>query len=135
MAVRSRAAKVGDRLVSSQFDNTISHGFAAAGEPGVAVCVLPGTELAFGAPVESRSLTLFQRLFRAAPVDDRKIVTFRQVNKDNPHTHHDALEFPDGSVVMLHDLKVGQEATVLQMPSAPRSAAEAEEQKRAEFVG
>jgi hypothetical protein len=21
---------------------------------------------------------------------------FRQINKDHPHTHHDALEFPDG---------------------------------------
>jgi hypothetical protein len=28
---------------------------------------------------------------------------FRQINKDNPHTHHDALEFPDGQIVLLTD--------------------------------
>ena len=39
---------------------------------------------------------------------------FRQVDKDNPHTHHDALEFPDGQMVLLNDLFEGQRATVLQ---------------------
>jgi hypothetical protein len=41
---------------------------------------------------------------------------FRQINKDNPTTHHDALEFPDGKIVLLNHLKVGQRAKVLQLP-------------------
>jgi hypothetical protein len=44
---------------------------------------------------------------------------FRQVNKDNPHTHHDALEFPDGQVALLTDLFEDQEATVLQLAAQP----------------
>ena len=50
--VASRAAKVGDLLVTTQFNNTITRGFAEVGEPNVAVCVLPGTELAFERDVE-----------------------------------------------------------------------------------
>ncbi len=46
-ATASRPAKVGDVLVSTSFPGTSTHGFAAVGEPGVAVCLLPGTELAF----------------------------------------------------------------------------------------
>jgi hypothetical protein len=45
-------------------------------------------------------------------------VVFRQINLDNPHTHHDALEFPDGEVVLLTFLMEGQQATVLQLPAA-----------------
>ena len=40
--VASRAAKVGDRLVTTQFEHTITRGFAEVGEPDVAVCILPG---------------------------------------------------------------------------------------------
>jgi hypothetical protein len=39
---------------------------------------------------------------------------------DNAVTHHDALEFPDGHVVLLTRLCVGQRATVLQLPAAAR---------------
>jgi hypothetical protein len=49
---------------------------------------------------------------------------FRQLNKDNPRTHHDALEFPDGKMVLLTDLVEGQEATVLQLPAQPVTASE-----------
>src|ERR1700685_1527092 len=48
----SRPAKVGDRLVSTKFANSIPRGFSAIGEPNVAVCVLPGTELVFDRDVE-----------------------------------------------------------------------------------
>ena len=51
------------------------------------------------------------------------------------HAHHDALELPDGKIVKLTVLAAGQLATVLQLPAAPKTAAEAEEQKRLEFVG
>jgi hypothetical protein len=60
---------------------------------------------------------------------------FRQVNKDNPHTHHDALEFPDGQIVRLTDVVEGEEATVLQLPAQPATAAEAKAQERVAHVG
>src|SRR6202043_1017215 len=50
--VASRPAKVGDKLVSTKFSNSITGGFAAVGEPNVAVCLLPGTEVAFEKEVE-----------------------------------------------------------------------------------
>ena len=43
--VANRPAKVGDKLVSSQFVNSFTRGFTEVGEPGVAVCLLPGPEL------------------------------------------------------------------------------------------
>jgi hypothetical protein len=46
-AMASRPAKVGETLVTTMFPRTSTRGFAAEGEPGVAVCLLPGTELAF----------------------------------------------------------------------------------------
>ena len=60
---------------------------------------------------------------------------FRQVNKDNPRAHHDALEFPDGQIVLLTDLFEHQEATVLQLPAQPATAAEAKAQERVAHVG
>ena len=60
---------------------------------------------------------------------------FRQINKDDPRTHHDALEFPNGQIVLLTDLFEGQEATVLQLPAQPATAAEAEVQERVAHVG
>ena len=46
--VRSRPAKVGDKLTTHHF-NTCTVGFAAPEDIETAVCVLPGTELAFEA--------------------------------------------------------------------------------------
>ena len=46
-----------------------------------------------------------------------RVGRFRQVNLDNPCTHHDAIEFPDGQIVLLTHLCVGQHATVLQLPA------------------
>ena len=60
---------------------------------------------------------------------------FRQVNKDNPLTHHDALEFPDGRMVLLTHLLEGQEATVLQLPAQPFTAAKIKAQERVRHVG
>ena len=60
---------------------------------------------------------------------------FRQVNKDNPRTHHDALEFPDGQIVLLTHVLEYQEATVLQLPAQPATAAEAKAQERVALVG
>jgi hypothetical protein len=59
---------------------------------------------------------------------------FRQVNRNNPCRHHDALEFPNGQTVLLTDLQEGHVATVLQLPAQPTTAVEAEAQKRVAFI-
>jgi hypothetical protein len=64
-----------------------------------------------------------------------KTAIFRQINKDKFAAHHDALEFPDGQIVLLTCLSEGQEATVLQLPAEPKTAAEAETQERTAYVG
>jgi hypothetical protein len=46
-AVASRPAKAGETLVTTSFYGTFTRGFAVKEEPGIAVCLLPGTELAF----------------------------------------------------------------------------------------
>ena len=129
--VASRPAKVGDKLVSTKFSNSITGGFAAVGEPNVAVCLLPGTEVAFEKEVEC----VFFSNWMPRKKLGGKVAQFRQVKKEQPHVHHDALEFPDGQIVLLTRLCVGQQATVLQLPAAPRTAEEAEEQKRVAVVG
>ncbi len=67
MHVASRSAKVGDKLVSTQFQNALTRGFAAVGEPGVAVCLLPGTELAFDAKVATGRLRAYCHDAEALP--------------------------------------------------------------------
>ena len=118
--VASRAAKVGDRLVTAQFKHTITRGFAEVGEPDVAVCILPGTELAFERDVEYDH---FLGFFPRRRLHER-VARFRRVNINDPSKHHDALEFPSGEVVLLHRLFEGQRATVLQLPAmgAPERA-------------
>jgi hypothetical protein len=49
------------------------------------------------------------------------LARFRQIDLDDAATHHDALEFPDGQVILLTRLCEGQRATVLQLPAAPRT--------------
>jgi hypothetical protein len=114
--VASRPARVGDKLVSTRFDNSFTRGFAAVEEPGVAVCLLPGTELAFQKPVECK------RGFGVLPnlVIEGTVARFRQINMDKPRAHHDALEFPNGQVVLLHNLVEGQRTSVLQLPVKTR---------------
>lgn len=114
--VASRPAKVGDKLVSARFDNSFTRGFAAIEQPRVAVCLLPGTELAFEKAVEcKRGLGLLPNR-----VIDETVALFRQVNKDKPDVHHDALEFLGGTIALVHNLAEGQHLTVLQLPAAPR---------------
>jgi hypothetical protein len=116
--VATRPAKIEDKLVVSKFSNSITRGFAAEGEPQVAVCLLPGTEIAFDANVEC------EPSFGIGILPNKKVgqrlARFRQINMDNAVTHHDALEFPDGQVVLLTRLCEGQQATVLQLPAAAR---------------
>lgn len=114
--VASRPAKVGDKLVSTAFNNSITRGFAASSDPQVAVCLLPGTELAFDSDVECDPTFGFLSNRKIG----EKVARFRQVNTDQPNVHHDALEFPGGKIVLVTRLCEGQRATVLQLPASPR---------------
>jgi hypothetical protein len=96
--VRSRPAKVCDKLTTRDF-GTRTRGFAAAEDAGVAVCVLPGTELAFSSPV---TVTDYRFVVGwKVEILAHATAIFRQVNKNEPMKHHDALEFPDGRIVLL----------------------------------
>ena len=57
------------------------------------------------------------------------------VNKEKAAAHHDALEFPDGQIVLLTRLNEGHQATVLQLPAEPKTGVEAETLKRVAYVG
>jgi hypothetical protein len=113
--VKTRPAKVGDKLVTHRFNYSTS-GFSAPEDIHVAVCVLPGTELSFTNEVKRAPVSLWPW---SKNIIHHKTAIFRQVHLDNPHAHHDALEFPDGEMVLLTYLMEGQQATVLQLPAAP----------------
>jgi hypothetical protein len=124
--VASRPAKTGDRVISTTFENSITGGFAAIGEPDVAVCLRPGTELAFDANVSySRGFGLIPPRFGYATIPFR-VARFRQIGMDRPNTHHDALEFPNGEIVLVTMLREGLAATVLQLPADPEHKPAAE---------
>jgi hypothetical protein len=110
--VKSRPAKVGDKLTTLKFYSGTT-GFSAPEEKSVAVCLLPGTELSFANEVRRSGLWPWNK-----NITNHKTAIFRQINQDDPRTHHDALEFPDGRIVLLTFLKEGQQATVLQLPAA-----------------
>ncbi len=116
--VKSRPAKVGDILTTRDF-RTGTRGFAAPEDERVAVCLRPGTELAFAEDVECERGGL---LFWRRKLIKQRTAIFRQVNQDDPSVHHDALEFPDSHVVLLTSLCEGQLATVLQLPVEARAA-------------
>ena len=115
--------------MTTKFD-FLTRGFAAIGEPNVAVCLLPGTEVAFEKEVE-RDHAVDRLLPRMRFLKlGNKVARFRQVNMDRPNVHHDALEFPDGQIVLVTRLCEGQNATVLQLPASARVANAAQEQMR-----
>jgi hypothetical protein len=114
--VASRPARVGDKLVSTRFRNSMTRGFASFEERNVAVCLLPGTELAFERNVQFETAFAFRAMHQV----NHKVARFRQINKGWSNVHHDALEFPDGQIVLLTQLCEGQCATLLQLPAGPR---------------
>ena len=130
-SVKSRPAKIADKLTVRDF-GTGTRGFAALENPGRAVCVLPGTELAFADAVKRLSIRLWPWHNQ---VIKHKTAIFRQINKNKLVAHHDALEFPDGQIVLLTSLSEGQQATVLQLPAEPKTVVESEAQRRADYVG
>jgi len=111
--VKTRPAKVGDKLTTRDFGRG-TRGFAASEDESVAVCVLPGTELSFADQVRCvrRSFVWSERVI------NHNTAIFRNVNQEYKWANHDALEFPDGEIVLLTILKEGQEATVLQLPAS-----------------
>ena len=122
--VASRPAKVGDKLVTTQFANSITRGFSTIGEPNVAVCLLPGTEVAFENEVELEGGLGFFRSWSRDKAIGAKVARFRQIHMNKPYVHHDALEFPDGRFVVVTRLVEGQRATVLQLPASPQEKAQ-----------
>jgi len=130
-SVKSRPAKVGDKLTTRNF-GTGTRGFAASEDASVAVCVRPGTELSFADEVTCLPTGLLG--WRDKMIKHQTAI-FRQINKEKVVAHHDALEFPDGQIVLLTSLNEGQQATVLQLPAEPKTVVEFEAQRRAAYVG
>jgi hypothetical protein len=123
-SVRSRPARIGDRLVTKDF-GTGTRGFASVTDPATAVCVLPGTELAFARTVSYADWSI-RSLIRGTWVEtSHRTAIFRQINKELEGIHRDALELPDGKVVLLTRLCEAQQATVLQLPAETHAIAAA----------
>jgi hypothetical protein len=118
--VASRPAVVADRLIVTSFARTVTRGFAGDGDLNTAVCLRPGTEIAFDQDVRYEHPVTHAQM--TAP---GRLARFRQIDMHVRHLHHDAFEFADGTVVQLARLLPGQRATVLQLPSVPLSVAEA----------
>ena len=129
-SVKSRRAKIGDKLTTRDF-GTGTRGFAASEDVNVAVCVLPGTELSFSQEVTCLPTGLIAWRDK---VIEHKTAIFRQIHREKIAAHHDALEFPDGRTVLLTTLCEGQQATVLQLPAEPKTAVEAQSQRRVTYI-
>jgi len=125
--VAFRPARVGDKLISTSFPHTITRGFASIDDRNVAVCLRPGTEIAFQKEVRCGTGMVFS--WRTG----HKVAKFRQINKGRSNVNHDALEFPDGKTVLLTELCQGQRASVLQLPVDPCVAVD-EAQPQASLV-
>jgi hypothetical protein len=130
-SVGSRPARIGDQLTTRDF-GTGTRGFAAHEDLRLAVCVLPGTELAFEKEIR---IAPFGFLWERTRTINHTTAVFRQINKADVFCHHDALEFPDGTVILLTQLCEGQQATILQLPAQPATPAELKAQRRVEYIG
>jgi hypothetical protein len=107
----SRPAKVGDKLVTTRFRHSLTGGFCAVSEPSVAVCLKPGTEIAF-----DREIAIPGGFWLSSKKLGATVARFRQVNVGYRTMHHDALELPNGQIIFLTRLCEGQTATVIQLP-------------------
>lgn len=133
MHLKSRAAKKGDKLITGRLTDpetghqSLTRGLYSKTDCTTAVCILPGTEVAFAEkPIKFLGILPYKK--------PTKVATFTQVNQDNHYMHHDALRFADGEVRLINDLEDGQRMTVLSLPAKPRTEKEAAEQKRLEVV-
>ncbi len=119
-AVATRPAQVGETLITTTFRGTSTRGFASESDPNVAVCMLPGTELAFEREVRYDNRWIWTRTI------NYRVGKFNQIDPHIPDRHHDAIEFPDGNYVLVTQLCEGQRATVLQLPAIAHPAGEHE---------
>src|SRR5262245_18227543 len=115
--VMSRPAAVGDKLVSTIFPGTITRGFAPEGDPNTAICLLPGTEVAF-----DDEIRYYEEVTHFRTRTGVKVARIGQIDIDNAYAHHDALEFPVGQIVLVTRQCEGHHATVLQLPAQPQPA-------------
>ena len=109
-AMATRPAEVGETVVTTTFRGTSTRGFASESDPGVAVCMLPGTELAFADDVKYDNRWIWTRSVNS------RVGKFGKMDPHIPDRHHDAIEFPDGNYVLVTQLCEGQQVTVLQLP-------------------
>ncbi len=111
-SMQSRPARVDDKLVTRDF-GIGTRGSADVDNLGTAVCLMPGTELAFAGDVTCRT-----GLLGWPETIKHQTAIFRQVNKEKSAAHHDALEFPDGRTVLLTNC---EQARLTVWCSCPRS--------------
>ena len=95
--VASRPAKVGDKLISTRFPQTSTRGFASVDDRNVAVCLLPGTELAFEKEVQRDTGLVFGWKL------GHSVAKFQHVNKDQPNVHQTPLSFPTARPCCSHN--------------------------------
>jgi hypothetical protein len=119
-AVATRPAEVGETLITTTFRGTSTRGFASESEPAVAVCMLPGTELAFAEDAKYDNRWIWTREINF------RVGKFGVIDPAIPHRHHDAIEFPDGNYVLVTQLSEGQRVTVLQLPVVQKITGHAE---------
>ena len=124
-ATASRPAKAGDKLISTSFSRTSTRGFAAETDRNVAVCLMPGTELGFAENVK------YGRNWFWCANTGFSVARFRKIEASSHQPHQDALEFPDGKVVLLTALVPGQRARVLQLPPKANAALNSEASRSA----
>jgi len=117
-AVASRPAEAGEKLITTTFSGTTTRGFASEKDPNVAVCMLPGTELAFEQNVQCDSRWIWTKEVGAM------VGKFGKIDPHLHNRHHDAIEFPTGEMVLVTQLVEGQRVTVLQLPANPQKLAE-----------
>lgn len=114
-AVATRPAQVGETLITTTFYGTSTRGFASENEPAVAVCMMPGTELAFAEDVKYDNRWFWRRAINF------RVGKFGAIDPHLPRRHHDAIEFPDGNYVLVTHLCEGQRVTVLQLPMVQKT--------------
>lgn len=125
--LEARPAIVGAKLESTTFPGTVTCGFCVDDNRACAICLQPGTEIAFDAPIRH-----YEDPTGFPVTSEATVAIFRQINPNDMYAHHDALELPDGQIVLLTKLCEGQVATVLQLPAELKLAGEEQSGEKAE---
>jgi len=115
-AIASRPAEIAETLVSTGFRGSSTVGFANPKEKDVAVCLLPGTELAFEKNVK------YRRSWYRSHTVPCSVAQFCKIAPETLSQHHDALLFPDGTTVLVNLLVTGQRARVVQLPASAKKS-------------